>query len=145
MMSTRALAALTFATAVALGIMVGSIIGPVLAQQGGPQNGTPVEGVPINRSTVNSSVTITTGNTFQPVLPSVLGTSTQRQSLTVQNNNTTTDSCWLFLGATASATKATSIILLQGQAYTRYFPYVPSDAIQVTCASTSDTVYVENN
>ena len=107
----------------------------VFAQANQP-NGMPVEGVVINRATVNSSVTIATGNTFQQVLASNFGTSTQRQALTIQNNNTSTDNCWLFLGTTANATKATSIILAPGQAYTRYWPFVPSDAIQVTCAST---------
>jgi len=106
--------------------------------------GTTVQGTVINRATVNSSVTITTGNTFQQALASTLGTTTQRQSLTIQNNNTSTDNCWVFFGATASATKATSALLQPGQAYTRYWPFVPSDAIQVTCASTNDTMYVEN-
>lgn len=103
-----------------------------------------VQGTVINRATLNSSVTIGAGNTFQQALASNLGTTTQRQALTIQNNNTSTDNCWVFLGATASATKATSILLQPGQAYTRYWPFVPSDAIQVTCASTSDTVYVDN-
>lgn len=115
---------------------------PVFAQS---QNGMPTTGVVINRATVNSSVTITTGNTFQQALPSNLGTATQRQALTIQNNNTSTDNCWVFLGTTASATKATSILLSPGEAYTRYWPFVPSDAVQVTCASNSDTVYVDNN
>jgi hypothetical protein len=105
--------------------------------------GAPVQGVVINRATVNSSVTITTGNTFQQVLPSTFGTKTVRQALTIQNNNTSTDNCWLFLGTTANATKATAMLLQPGQAYTRYWPFVPSDAIQVTCASTSDTVYAD--
>jgi hypothetical protein len=42
-----------------------------------------------------------------------------------------------------SAAKATSILLLAGGAYTRYSPYVPSDAIQATCAGSSDTLYVD--
>lgn len=106
---------------------------------------TPVAGVAKNRSTLNSSVTVATGNTFQQVLPSIVGSSSaQRQSLTIQNNNTSTDNCWLYLGSTASATEAKAIILGPGQAYTRYWPFVPSDAIQLTCASSSDTVYVDN-
>lgn len=90
--------------------------------------------------TTNGSVTITTGGTFQTVLPAVTLTS-QRRSLTIENNNAT-DSCWLFIGA-GSATKGTSILLLPGGSYTRYYPYVPSDAIQATCATTSDSVYVD--
>jgi hypothetical protein len=100
-----------------------------------------VDGVAINRSTLNSSATITTGNTFQTVLASILGTTTQRQALTIQNNNAT-DSCWIYVGS-GSATKANSILLASGQAYTRYWPYVPSDAIQATCATNSDTVYID--
>lgn len=107
---------------------------------------TQVQGVVINRATVNDSVTIATGNTFQQVLASIVSTTTPpRQSLTIQNNNTSTDNCWVFFGTTANATKATSILLQPGEAVTRYWPFVPSDAIQATCASTSDTLYVDNN
>lgn len=94
--------------------------------------------------TVNSSVVITTGNTFQTVLAAIAIRSNARRSLTIQNNNTTTDNCWLYLGLLASATEAKSILLQPGQAYQRYYPYVPADAVNVTCASTSDTVYVDN-
>jgi hypothetical protein len=90
--------------------------------------------------TTNSSVVIATGNTFQTVLTAVT-TSNQRRSLTIQNNNAS-DSCWIFIGA-GSATKGTSILLLAGVSYTRYFPYIPADAIQATCATTSDTLYVD--
>jgi hypothetical protein len=90
--------------------------------------------------TTNGSVTITTGNTFQTALSAVTNNN-QRRSLTIANNNAT-DSCWLFIGA-GSATKATSILLLPGGAYTRYYPYVPSDAIQATCTTTSDSLYVD--
>src|SRR6202035_1060263 len=103
---------------------------PAQAQNGNTQ-GAPVTGVPINRSTVNGSVAITTGNTFQTILSSNLGTTTQRQALTIQNNNKTTDNCWIFLGS-GTATKATSILLTPGLPYQRYFPFVPSDAIQAT-------------
>lgn len=108
-----------------------------------PPPGLSVSGVAINRATVNSSATIATGNTFQQVLPSNLGTTTQRQSLTIENNNAT-DSCWIYVGPLASATKATAILLLAGGSYARYWPFVPSDAIQATCASSSDTLYVDN-
>lgn len=90
--------------------------------------------------TINGSVVIATGNTFQTILPALTGFQ-QRRSLTIQNNNAT-DSCWIFVGG-GSATKGTSILLLAGGSYTRYYPYLPSDAIQGTCASTSDTIYVE--
>ena len=86
--------------------------------------------------TTNGSVTITTGNTFQTVL-----TAATRRSLTVQNNNTA-DNCWLFIGS-GTASKANSILLLPGGSYARYFPYTPSDALQATCATTSDTFYID--
>lgn len=90
--------------------------------------------------TTNSSAVIVTGNTFQTVLAAITSNN-QRRSLTIQNNNTT-DSCWVFIGA-GSATKGTSLLLTAGQAYTRYYPYIPSDVIQATCATTSDTLYVD--
>jgi hypothetical protein len=90
--------------------------------------------------TTNGSVTITTGSTFQTVLTAVTQNN-QRRSLTIQNNNAT-DSCWLFIGA-GTATKATSILLLAGGSYTRYLPYIPNDVIQATCATTADTLYVD--
>jgi hypothetical protein len=90
--------------------------------------------------TQNGSVTITTGNTFQTILTAITQNN-QRRSLTIANNNAT-DSCWLFIGS-GSATKATSILLLPGGSYTRYSSYIPSDAIQATCSTTSDSVYVD--
>jgi hypothetical protein len=118
--------------------------------------GEQVQGVAINRSTLNNSATITTGNTFQTVLATSQGVVTaqggpqQRQALTIQNNNAT-DSCWISFGVLANGTKitaanaakTTSILLLAGQAYTRYWPYVPNDEIEATCASNSDTLYVD--
>jgi len=90
--------------------------------------------------TTNGSVVIATGNTYQTVLAALSGFGTRR-SLTIQNNNLT-DNCWVFIGA-AAATKGTSILLLPGGSYTRYSPYIPSDAIQATCATTSSTLYVD--
>jgi hypothetical protein len=71
----------------------------------------------------------------------VLAANNKRRSLTIANNNAS-DSCWIFIGS-AAATKGTSILLLAGQGYTRYYPYIPSDAIQATCAANSDTLYVD--
>jgi hypothetical protein len=93
-----------------------------------------------NLATTNGSTTIATGNTFQTVL-TALSAGAQRRSLTIQNNNTT-DSCWIFIGSGA-ATKATSIVLLAGISYQRYYPYVPSDAIQATCVTTGDSIYID--
>lgn len=100
---------------------------------------TPVQGAPQDRATVNGSVVITTGNTFQTILSAV--TNNSRKALTIQNNNAS-DSCWVFVGA-ATPTKATSILLLAGGSYARYWPFVPSDVIQATCATSSDTLYVD--
>jgi hypothetical protein len=119
------------------------IVIPATGQAPAP-NGSPVRGIPQNYATKNSSVTIAAGNTFQQALASTIGTSTFRYSLTVQNNNTGSDNCYLFIGPAASATKAASILLATGGgSYSRYWPFVPSDAIQVTCDNTSDTVYVD--
>src|SRR5882724_10006994 len=70
--------------------------------------------------TLNSSAAITAGNTFQQLLAA----NAKRRSLTIQNNNAS-DSCWIFIGPTASATKATSMLLFPGGSYNRYYPYIP--------------------
>lgn len=106
-------------------------------------NGTNANGAamwtacPGKLTTTNHSATIATGNTFQTVLTG----SKALNSLTIENNNAT-DSCWLYIGS-GSATKAASILLLAGGSYTRYEPFVPSDNIQATCATTADTLYVD--
>ena len=128
-----------------LAVLMGGFFTPAWGQAQNPDSTN--AGVAVNRATVNTPVVVAAGNTFQQVLPSILESSTQRQSLEIQNNNTTTDSCWVFVGPIANATKATAIILDQahGTAYTRYWPFVPSDQISVTCANTSDTMYFANN
>src|ERR1700737_453103 len=97
-----------------------------------------------NYSTIGT-VVIAAGNTFQSILPAIPTTaSVGRRSITIQNNNAT-DSCWIFLmglGET-TPTKARAILLLSGGSYTRYFPLVPSDGIQATCATTGDSLYVD--
>jgi hypothetical protein len=93
-----------------------------------------------NAATTNGSATIITGNTFQTVLGAIAN-NTPRRSLTIENNNTS-DSCWLYVGS-GSATKALSMLLLPGGSYVRYYPYVPSDAIQATCATSNDTLYLD--
>lgn len=86
-----------------------------------------------------SPATITTGNTFQQILSG----SPPYRAVTIQNNNTNNDNCWVYPGAQGAATEATSILLGQGGSYSRYFPFVPSGPWQATCASNSDTLYVE--
>jgi heme/copper-type cytochrome/quinol oxidase subunit 1 len=90
--------------------------------------------------TKNNSTVIVAGNTFQNVLAAVTVASSRR-SLTIQNNNTS-DVCWIYVGS-GTATKAASIMLASGQAYTRYYPYIPLDLIQATCTTTADTLYVD--
>jgi hypothetical protein len=96
-----------------------------------------------NLATTNSSITIAAGNTFQQAVAALGVAPATRRSITIQNNNTSTDNCWVFIGATGSATKGTSILLAPGGSYQRYWPYVPSDNIAATCANTSDTLYVD--
>jgi hypothetical protein len=99
---------------------------------------------PTPAATTNGSVVITTGNIFQPILAALGAPPAQRRSLTIENNNAT-DSCFVFIMGVGETTPtaARSILLLPGGSYTRYFPYVPADAIQGTCASNSDTLYVD--
>ena len=98
---------------------------------------------PTTRATLNVAVTIATGNTFQSILTAVASGGNARQSVTIQNNNTNNDSCWLFIGPTASATKGASILLAPGGSYQRYYPYVPSDNIAATCTTSNDTLYLD--
>jgi hypothetical protein len=94
---------------------------------------------------INSSddnlVTIATGNTFQEVIGSN-GSASERRALIIKNNNTNGDTCWVFFGD-ANASKEESVTLASGGSYIRYWPFVSSDAMLATCASTSDTLYVE--
>ena len=84
-------------------------------------------------------VTIGAGNKFQQVLAS---SGTERRMLHISNNNTNGDSCWVFIGS-SQAFKEASYAVSPGKDYLRYPPFVPSDAIQATCASSSDTLDVE--
>jgi hypothetical protein len=95
---------------------------------------------PINASD-NNLVTIATGNTFQQVI-GFNGTATERQSLMIKNDNSNGDSCWVFFGGD-KASKEKGVMVASGDSYIRYWPFVSSEAIQATCASTSDALYVE--
>ena len=123
-----------------------TIAGVAVAQRGSNTQ-TPSEtvaGLATNRSTVNGSGTITAGGTFQQILPSIVGNAgVARQAVTIQNNNTGTDACWLHIG-TGTPTLANSILLAAPSgSYQRYWPNVPSDAMQITCTTTSDTFYLD--
>ena len=84
-------------------------------------------------------VAIGTGNKFQQVLAS---SGTARRMLRIGNNNDNDDSCWVFVGS-GRASKEGSYEVPPGKEYLRYPPFVPSDAIQATCTSSSDTLDVE--
>ena len=91
--------------------------------------------------TYRTPTSITTGGTFQAILAA--GT---KRSLTIQNNNTTTDNCWLDFGSGVTASNASAangILLTPGQAYTRYYPYVPNNEIEATCTTTGNTLRVD--
>jgi hypothetical protein len=84
-------------------------------------------------------VTIDAGNKFQQVLAS---SGTERRMVRISNNNANGDSCWVFVGS-GRASKEGSYTVPPGKEYLRYPPFVPSDTIQATCASSSDTLDVE--
>jgi hypothetical protein len=108
--------------------------------------------------TVPAPVKITTGLTFQQLLPAVPVNSLARRSLTIENNNAT-DSCNIIIGGPWAAGDTTStartinsvsltgaqasILLLAAGSYTRYYPYTPGDIILGTCTSTGDSLYVD--
>ena len=89
----------------------------------------------------DSLIAIVTGNKFQQIIPpNKIGT--DRRALTIQNNNTNSDSCWVYIGSD-KASKENSIALDPSGSCVRYWPFASSDAIQATCASSSDTLLVE--
>jgi hypothetical protein len=87
----------------------------------------------------HKSVTIVIGNKFQEVLNA---STTALRMLRIGNINTNDDSCWVFVGS-SRASKEASYAVPPGKEYLRYSPFVPSDAIQATCESSSDTLDVE--
>jgi hypothetical protein len=112
----------------------------VVEQATRPQSGAVVLQVPINPSD-NNVVKIATGNSFQQVVgPN--SSATERQALTIKNNNTNGDTCWVFFGGD-KASKEKNVSIDSGGSYVRYWPFVSSEAMQATCASTSDTLSVE--
>lgn len=102
------------------------------------------DNTPGQATTIDHSLAVTTGNTFQTAVPAAVWPGAPRLGLLIQNNNTSTDNCWVFPHATTAST-AKAILLAPGGSYSRYFPYVPADAIQVTCATAGDTLYIETN
>jgi hypothetical protein len=95
----------------------------------------------INTSDNHHLVTIATGNAFQQVIGSN-DSATERQALIIKNDNSNGDSCWVFFGSNKPS-KVKSVIVASGDSYIRYWPFVSSDAMQATCTSSSDALYVE--
>lgn len=87
-------------------------------------------------------VTIVTGNKFQQILPEN-STGKDRRALLIENKNTNGDSCWVFVGTGKASKEESDQVVASGGEYVKYWPFVPSDAIQVTCASSSDALSVE--
>lgn len=97
---------------------------------------TPVTTLPTVRSGVtNSSSTIAVTNTFQALFVA----NTSRLACTIEN--TGTNAMYVFMGATADATTATSVKLVAGQAfYCGYNGLTYQGAIAITGTAT-ETFY----
>lgn len=110
---------------------------------------------------VNGSVSITTGLTFQQIFPAYNSglNGSQRNSVQIENNNTTsTENCWInddglvtagmttsssvttINGATTAA-KASIYLAPSGGSYTRYYPHTPNAIIVGTCTTAADSIY----
>ena len=87
-------------------------------------------------------VTIVTKNKFQQLLPENT-TGKDRRALIIKNTNTNGDTCWVFVGAGRASKEKSDQVLGPGEEYVQYWPFVPSDEVQATCASTSDSLSVE--
>lgn len=106
--------------------------------------------------TINNSAKITTGLTYQTVLP--LG---QYKSIIIESNNTNaqSDTCYVEgsgkipAGNTTSTNVTTpngtmtsaqaSATLGYNGSYTRTWPLIPPGPFVVTCTTTGDSVYIE--
>jgi hypothetical protein len=99
----------------------------------------PVVTYPQGRASKNVSSTIAVTNTFQSVIPAVVGgVAEQRASCTIQNNGTHT--MYVFAGPIASATLTNSIQLSAGQFFYCYAGVtVISD--QISIAGTSGDAF----
>ena len=132
--------------AVGMVYLIIAVVGIANAQRGSNTQ-TPSEtvaGLATSRSTVNASGTVATGLTFQQILPSVVGNAgSARQSVTIQNNNSGTDACYLHIGTGTPSTANSILLAAPSGSYQRYWPMVPSDAMQITCTTTGDTFYVD--
>lgn len=146
------------------------LAGALALAQAPTPTGQQVLGAAQYRASINQSALVTTGGTFQLLLPAISGSSgvnSIRQVLIVQNNNVTTgalssDLCYLLQGAnivvvpgtttlttnitvnggTMTAAQASSVYGAGGS-YNRLFPYVPSEPLYMTCATTGDSFHVQ--
>ena len=125
---------------------------------------------PTDLTSVNGSVLITTGNTLQTILTGVGNQTGGLRSLTTQNNNTSSDNCWIVFGdkansgsslgsqitpgtTTLSSTitlhgvsmtvQQAAILLAPGVPFQRYAPFIPGDTIYGTCATTGDSIHID--
>lgn len=91
-------------------------------------------GAPQAPASQNVSGTVTTGGTFQQIIPSAPGT---RAGCLIENPTTASEVLYVFFGPTASATTSNSFVLAAGAAITcGSGPYTVTDAVQVTGATT---------
>jgi hypothetical protein len=112
------------------------------AQKAQAQNETVQTALQSSTNTADNNLfTIATGNAFQQLTGPNVST-TERQALIIKNDNSNGDSCWVFFGNNKPS-KEKSVIVASGDSYIRYWPFVSSDAMQATCASSSDALYVE--
>jgi len=121
---------------------------------------TPVEGIPTDAGTLNHS--LVPGTTYVQVLaaaPPTTNNSNPRRAITIQNNNTNTDNCFvddtgLVAIGNSTATSVTttdgntitsgqaSILLSPGGSYQRYWPMIPNGRIVAVCAGGSDSLFI---
>lgn len=104
---------------------------PIFAQQ--------TSQAPSAQQPTDTLVTIATGNKFQQILPEN-NSGKDRRALVIENKNTNGDSCWVFVGTGEASKEESDQILAPGDEYIKYWPFVPADEIQATCASSSDTL-----
>lgn len=154
------------------------ILGLGLVAHAQSPNNLTVQGAATNRSSVLAPAVITTGLTYQLLLPGIAPTNpasaVQRGALIIQNNTVSagafsTDLCYVLIatpaiasqivaGTTTTSTNITanvngvsktltaaqwSSVYSGGGSYNRLWPYTPSDPVYGTCATASDSIYVE--
>jgi hypothetical protein len=86
-------------------------------------------------ATTTNNGAIATGGAFQQV--SAAGS---RHAVHFQNRSGNSDACYLYFGATGSATIAKSVAVQDGQPWDQTAA-PPSDALQVTCPTTGDAYW----